>query len=44
MEIEARGATYTGAPVEKDGNIITADGPGSAQEFGEEIYKALSLL
>jgi putative intracellular protease/amidase len=27
--------------VEKDGNIITADGPKSAKEFGEEISKAL---
>jgi protease I len=37
------GATYTAQPVEKDGNIITADGPRSAKAFGEEIIKALKL-
>jgi protease I len=32
---------YTGKPVEKDGRIITADGPASAQAFGKELVKAL---
>ncbi len=29
-----RGAVYTGEPVTVDGLIVTADGPGSAEEFG----------
>jgi protease I len=33
---------YTGNPVEKDGDIITADGPKSAAQFGKELVKALS--
>ena len=33
---------YTGADVETDGNIITANGPKSAQKFGETIYKRLA--
>ena len=40
-QLQAGGAHYTGQAVEKDGNIITADGPGSAREFGKEISKAL---
>ena len=39
--LKSLGANYTGKPVEKDGNIITADGPGSAKAFGEAIVKAL---
>jgi protease I len=40
--LTACGVNYSAKPVEIDGNIITADGPGSAQRFGEEIIKALS--
>jgi len=40
--IEAKGAKYTGSPVQVDGRIITANGPTAAQEFGEAILKALS--
>jgi len=40
--LEKQGAFYTGESATKDGNIITADGPGSAKQFGEMIYKALS--
>lgn len=36
-----KGAKYTGNPVERDGRIITADGPDSAAAFGQEINKAL---
>lgn len=36
------GATYTGANVERDGNVITANGPHAAKEFGETIAKALT--
>ncbi|MFQ5814210.1 MAG: DJ-1/PfpI family protein [Anaerolineae bacterium] len=40
-ELKARGANYTGASVERDGLIITANGPKAAVEFAEEIAKAL---
>jgi protease I len=33
--------TYTGSPVERDGNIITGSGPESAKLFGEKILEAL---
>lgn len=39
--LRSNGANYTGNPVEKDGNIITADGPSSAREFGRTIAKSL---
>ena len=39
--IEERGAKYTGAPVTRDGRIITGEGPGAAEEFAETIVKAL---
>ncbi|MCX5701835.1 MAG: DJ-1/PfpI family protein [Candidatus Omnitrophica bacterium] len=42
-QLKAKGANYTGRPVEKDGNIITASGPAAASEFGEEVLKALTL-
>jgi protease I len=32
---------YTGAGVEREGRIITADGPKSAKEFGRELVRAL---
>lgn len=35
------GAEYTGASVEQDGRIITANGPEAATEFGHKIAKAL---
>ena len=41
-DIKSAGAKYTGADVERDGNIITASGPAAAQKFGETIVKALS--
>jgi protease I len=39
--LKSKGAIYTGKPVEKDGKIITADGPNSARSFGREIAKLL---
>ncbi|MDI6825706.1 MAG: DJ-1/PfpI family protein [Candidatus Aenigmarchaeota archaeon] len=39
--LRAKGAIYTGNSVEKDGKIITADGPSSARNFGREIAKLL---
>lgn len=35
------GATYENKPVVVDGNIITANGPQSAKEFGKTILKQL---
>lgn len=40
-ELKACGANYTGASLERDGLIITADGPQAAAKFAEEIAKAL---
>jgi protease I len=39
--LKTKGVNYTAKPVEKDGNIITADGPKSAQEFGKTLSKAI---
>jgi len=40
--IKKKGAIYTGKAVEVDGNIITAEGPQAATEFGQTIIDALS--
>ena len=40
-DIKNAGGTYTGNPVEVDGNIITANGPDAARDFGREIAKKL---
>lgn len=37
FESELHSSIFTGASVTKDGNIITADGPGSAVTFAEAI-------
>ncbi|MFA5287294.1 MAG: DJ-1/PfpI family protein [Candidatus Omnitrophota bacterium] len=42
QELINSGVNYTAAPLERDGNIITADGPKAARVFGEEIVKALN--
>jgi len=39
--LKQAGAKYSAKPVERDGRIITADGPDSAAAFGNEIVKAL---
>ncbi|HNT61137.1 MAG TPA: DJ-1/PfpI family protein [Candidatus Bilamarchaeaceae archaeon] len=39
--LERFGAQYTGEPVAVDGKFITADGPGSAKRFAEEIERRL---
>jgi len=36
------GAIYTGSPLEVDENIITANGPEVAEDFGKAIVKAMS--
>lgn len=40
--LTAKGALYSGNDVEIDGNIITANGPSSAEKFGQAIADALS--
>lgn len=40
-KLEAGGAIYTGKAVEKDGNIVTANGPDAADEFAKEILKGI---
>lgn len=40
--LKGKGANYTGADVEIDGNIITADGPQSAEKFAQAIIKLLA--
>jgi len=40
--LESQGAKYTGQNVTVDGNIITADGPESAQKYAEAIWKKLT--
>lgn len=42
-EMKQEGVNYSANPVERDGSIITADGPDSAAVFGQEIIKALVL-
>jgi len=42
-DLRARGAHWTGAPVEVDGTVITANGPAAAAAFGEAIADALGL-
>ena len=39
--LQAKGAIYTGEAVTVDGNLVTADGPGAAEEFGEKIVELL---
>lgn len=41
QNLKMRGAEYTGLSVEHDGQIITANGPEAAKEFGETIVWAL---
>jgi len=36
-----KGALYTAAAVERDGQIITGKGPEAAEEFGNEVASAL---
>ncbi len=42
-QLKDRGATYTKKPVVEDGNIITANGPKSAEEFVEKILNKFNL-
>lgn len=40
-ELEEAGAILTDAPVERDGLIITGNGPEASQQFGEALVAAL---
>jgi len=42
-DLRAHGALWTGAPIEVDGTVITANGPAAAADFGEAIADALGL-
>lgn len=42
IALERAGARYTGVPVQRDGQIITATGPLAAAEFGRAIADALT--
>jgi len=39
--LKRKGADYTGAAVERDGQIITGRGPEAAEEFGNVVASAL---
>lgn len=39
--LRAKGAEYTGEPVTVDGNVVTANGPRAAKDFGEAVAKLL---
>ncbi len=41
-DLKAEGCIYTGQDVERDGLIITANGPDATDKFAEEIVKALA--
>jgi protease I len=43
-EYRKQGVKYLEKPIVRDGNVITADGPKVAKEFGEEIVRALSKI
>ena len=40
--LKQHGAEYTAKPVEVDGNIITANGPAAATDFGKKIAELLA--
>ena len=39
--LEGGGAKYTGADVEQEGKVVTANGPQAAKEFAEKIIELL---
>lgn len=42
-DLRAHGALFTANPVQKEGTIITANGPEAAYSFGEAIARELGL-
>ena len=43
-QLEAMGAIYTGKPVERDGLIITANGPQAVNAFADTVLRALKQI
>ena len=41
-QLEQAGAIYTGTDVQVDGRVVTANGPGAAEEFGRHIAQLLA--
>ncbi|MFH1238651.1 MAG: DJ-1/PfpI family protein, partial [bacterium] len=41
-QLKNNGVIFTGKHVQRDANIITADGPSAAREFGMAVVEALS--
>jgi len=39
--LEKQGAKFTGADVEVDGNLVTANGPDAATEFAEKVVEQI---
>ncbi len=42
--LKAKGAIYTGKPLQVEGKIITGEGPQAAKDFGKAIVKALKAV
>lgn len=42
QKLQEKGVIYTGAKVERDGQIITASGPEAAEDFANALVNALS--
>jgi protease I len=40
--LKRKGARYTGKLVERDGNLVTGDGPLAAQQFGKALVELLA--
>jgi protease I len=40
--LKAKGAIFTGSPVQVDGNIVTASGPAASEEFGKKLAELLA--
>lgn len=43
-DLERMGAEYTGNPVEKDGLVLTANGPEAAEAFGNALAEMVTSL
>jgi protease I len=40
-ELKKAGAEFSAQPVERDGNIVTANGPDAARQFARQLLRAL---
>jgi protease I len=43
IDLRQQGAVWTGAPVEVDGRIVTANGPQAATAFGETLAELIGI-